>query len=144
MHRLAAFHFISLATLLAASAFAAPLELTIASIQTTDSGAVRVVTGHKHQWPGVTIVAPDGHWDLSRFGFVEGALKKSGAQALRVACRVDNDGAGRQGSLRERSSRSRTRRRGHAARGAPARERRYAERGRNLTSHSGVSTLAGS
>lgn len=86
--------------LLSTAGFAAPLELSLANVQTTDSkishtdsGAVRVETGHKHQWPGVTIVAPDGRWDLSRYGFVEVAVKNSGTQALKVACRVDNDGA---------------------------------------------------
>ncbi len=89
-----------LALCTAASAFAAPLELSLANLKATDaktsrteSGAVRVETGHKHQWPGVTILAPDGHWDLSRFGFVEVAVKNTGAQLLKVACRVDSERA---------------------------------------------------
>ncbi len=88
-----------IALLPAVCAFAAPLELSLANMRTTDakisrgdSGVVRVETGHEHQWPGVAIVAPDGTWDLSRFGSVEVAVKNTGAQALKLACRVDNDG----------------------------------------------------
>lgn len=88
------------ALLAATSLLAAPKELSLEKIQPTDSkisradsGAVRLETGRKHQWPGVTIVAPEGTWDLSPFEFVEVAVKNTGAQPLRIACRVDNDGA---------------------------------------------------
>ncbi|MEQ1852452.1 MAG: hypothetical protein ABMA01_12785 [Chthoniobacteraceae bacterium] len=84
--------------LLGTAGLAAPLELSLTKVQTTDSqisridsGAVRVETGHKHQWPGVTIVAPDGHWDLSRCGHVEVVVKNTGTQVLKVACRVDGE-----------------------------------------------------
>ena len=79
---------------------AGAVELSLAKVQTTDSktsradsGALRVETGTKHQWPGVAIVAPDGHWDLSRFGQVEIAVKNTGSQPLMLACRVDNTSA---------------------------------------------------
>jgi hypothetical protein len=92
--------FLTVALSVAASAFAAPLELSLAHVKTTDSrisrtdsGSVRVETGNKHQWPGVALVAPDGHWDLSRYGYVEVDVKNTGTQALKVSCRVDNVGA---------------------------------------------------
>lgn len=83
------FFLILLAT--AAVAFAAPLELSLANIETTDAkasrtaaGLVQVETGHQLQWPGVKVVAPDGHWDLSRFGFVEIAVKNTEMYPLRA------------------------------------------------------------
>ena len=92
--------FLTVALSVAASAFAAPLELPLADVKTTDSkisridsGSVRVETGIKQQWPGVTIEAPDGGWDLSRFGHVEVAVRNTGTQVLTIACRVDNVGA---------------------------------------------------
>ncbi len=96
-----------LSSILTAAALAAPLELSLANVQTTDStisrtdsGAVRVQTGLKHQWPGVTIVAPDGGWDLSSFGHVEIAIKNTGAKDLKIGCRVDNAGSnGKEGSV---------------------------------------------
>ena len=29
--------------------------------------ALEVATGHKNEWPGITLHAPRGHWDLSAF-----------------------------------------------------------------------------
>ena len=79
---------------------AGPTELSLASVQGTDStisrtdtGAVRVETGTKHQWPGATVIAPDGHWNLSHFGAVEISVKNLGTEVLKLACRVDNAGA---------------------------------------------------
>jgi len=69
-----------------------------AKIQRTDAtatlrgDALRVTTGHKQQWPGITLDAP-GTWDLSPFGFVELDIKNVGRERVTVTCRVDNSGA---------------------------------------------------
>lgn len=61
---------------------------------TGDTGrALRVVTGQRQQWPGVTVRAPEGRWDLSSHGQVEVRLRNSGTNDVRVNCRVDNPGA---------------------------------------------------
>ena len=55
--------------------------------------ALRVVTGHQQPWPGITLKAPGGRWDLSQFGQVEVSLRNPGTDAVTVFCRVDNPGA---------------------------------------------------
>ncbi len=60
----------------------------------SDAGAVlRVITGHQQPWPGVTLRAPAGRWDLSAFSRVEVSLTNRGGQSVTVYCRVDNVGA---------------------------------------------------
>jgi hypothetical protein len=67
--------------------------------RTSDAGLVpgrhglRVTTGTGKPWPGVTMVAPAGKWDLTAFGQVSVALKNAGANKVTVNCRVDNPGA---------------------------------------------------
>ena len=67
--------------------------------RTSDAGLVpgrdglRVTTGTEKPWPGVTLVAPAGKWDLTAFGQVSVALKNAGANKVTVNCRVDNPGA---------------------------------------------------
>lgn len=44
-------------------------------------------------WPGVTLPAPDGGWNLSDHGRIEVQLANPGRQPVKVFCRVDNPGA---------------------------------------------------
>ena len=73
--------------------------VTPAKISTSDaqassvSSALRVATGHQQPWPGVTLPAPAGHWDLSTYAQVVVKIKNSGTNSLTVYCRVDNKGA---------------------------------------------------
>ncbi len=55
--------------------------------------ALRVRTGCKAPWPGVTLRAPRGSWDLSQFGQVTMRVRNAGADKVTVSCRVDNEGA---------------------------------------------------
>ena len=57
------------------------------------SSALRVITGHQQQWPGITLAAPAGHWDLSSFAQISTRLRNGGTNAVEVFCRVDNPGA---------------------------------------------------
>jgi hypothetical protein len=59
----------------------------------TRAGALRVETGHKSQWPGVTLQAPQGKWDLSAYEQIQVDVTNRGDTKLTVSCRVDNPGA---------------------------------------------------
>jgi hypothetical protein len=69
---------------------------TDAKVTRTDAaagGALRVVTGHNQTWPGITLPAPGGHWDLSAFAQVSLSVSNAGTNAVTVFCRIDNPGA---------------------------------------------------
>jgi hypothetical protein len=53
----------------------------------------RVSTGTNREWPGITLPAPDGHWDLSNRAAVDLNVKNMDPTPLTVFCRVDNPGA---------------------------------------------------
>ncbi len=38
-----------------------------AKVMLPRSGTLRIETGHKNQWPGITLKAPAGKWDLSKY-----------------------------------------------------------------------------
>jgi len=60
----------------------------------TDSGtALRLTTGTQQRWPGVTLPAPDGHWDLSSFAHVVVQARNVSTNKGTLNCRVDNPGA---------------------------------------------------
>ncbi len=74
----------------------ARVSTTGASVSKAASGGptvLRVATGHKTDWPGITLPAPAGHWDLSPFAQVVLSVKNTGSNPVTVACRVDNPGA---------------------------------------------------
>ncbi len=54
---------------------------------------ILVTTGQKQTWPGVTLHAPSGQWDLKEFGKVAVALRNVDSNPVRILCRVDNAGA---------------------------------------------------
>ena len=56
-------------------------------------GWLEVATGHGSPWPGVTLRAPQGHWDLSAFQHIEVEIENLDDEALNLFCRVDNPGA---------------------------------------------------
>jgi hypothetical protein len=64
-----------------------------AQIALTSAGALRVETGHQETWPGVTLKAPAGKWDLSRFESLGMQVTNRGDKKLTVHCRVDNPAA---------------------------------------------------
>jgi hypothetical protein len=64
------------------------------SAATSGAGlALRIVTGHQATWPGVTLRAPGGSWDLSAFAQIATDIKNTGTNPITVFCRVDNPGA---------------------------------------------------
>ena len=60
---------------------------------TVDAGVIRVATGHKEPWPGITLDAPGGRWDLSKDAALVAEIKNVGTEAVTVHMRVDNAGA---------------------------------------------------
>lgn len=91
---------ILVALLPALSAAAQPIMFDVEAVRTTDAraepagpGALRIATGHSHDWPGVALRAPGGTWDLSPYRHVVLTVRNAGAQPVKVSCRVDNDGA---------------------------------------------------
>lgn len=79
---------------------ARPLDYVAQNVRASDAkftspqaGVLRIQTGTKQEWPGVTIPAPQGAWDLSRFGEVRLEVRNPGTQPVSVHCRVDNAGA---------------------------------------------------
>jgi hypothetical protein len=59
----------------------------------TDAGALRIETSQKAQWPGVTLKAPQGKWDLSPYEYIALDVTNRGSSKVTVYCRVDNPGA---------------------------------------------------
>ena len=54
---------------------------------------LQIATGRKQPWPGITLKAPGGHWDLAACQYVAIDVKNLGPQPVDVSCRVDNPGA---------------------------------------------------
>ena len=64
------------------------------SLTDADGGkALRVATGHKADWPGITMRAPAGKWDLSSYRAVKLSVRNAGTGRATVCLRVDNPGA---------------------------------------------------
>ncbi len=56
-----------------------------------DAGkALRLATGHKEPWPGITLKAPEGRWDLSRFAMVAMDVRNVGDNRVTVSLRIDS------------------------------------------------------
>ena len=54
---------------------------------------LRVTTGHAQLWPGITLKAPRGTWDLAKFECVAVDLTNTGQAAVDIRLRIDNEGA---------------------------------------------------
>jgi hypothetical protein len=64
-----------------------------ARVTPAPAGGLRIETGHKERWPGITLKAPAGKWDLSKCEYVCLDVRNVGAEPVTVSCRVDNPGA---------------------------------------------------
>lgn len=71
----------------------ATTDAAVALASTTNGNALRLTTGRQHAWPGITLRAPNGTWDLSPFSEIALALRNQGTNRTTVYCRVDNEGA---------------------------------------------------
>jgi hypothetical protein len=59
----------------------------------SEAGGLRVETGHEKSWPGVTLKAPAGKWDLSKYENISIDITNVANEPATVSCRVDNPGA---------------------------------------------------
>ena len=71
---------------------AVPQDAKPSLVHVGDAVSLQVATGHKAEWPGVTIKAPDEHWDLSAYANISLNIKNVGTQPVTVYCRVDCPG----------------------------------------------------
>ena len=72
------------------------VEARDATVSEATSGggfAVQMAAGHRQQWPGITLPAPGGHWNLTAYAQVTLKAKNVGKSAVVLHCRVDNAGA---------------------------------------------------
>ncbi|MHB1037150.1 MAG: beta-agarase [Pirellulales bacterium] len=68
-------------------------DVRVSEVKIGAGSALGIASGHTERWPGVTLPAPNGHWDLSRFEYVAVDVKNTGNNAVTVSCRVDNPGS---------------------------------------------------
>jgi hypothetical protein len=66
---------------------------TDAKATMTPGGTLRVELGHQAPWPGVTLRAPQGKWDLSPYEYIWFDITSHSDRRLTISCRVDNPGA---------------------------------------------------
>lgn len=71
----------------------AATDAEIVEARQGDQRSLRVLTGSRERWPGITIFPASGHWDLSQSGALLVHLQNVGTRELKVFCRVDNPGA---------------------------------------------------
>jgi len=64
-----------------------------AKVTLSEMGTLRIETGHKEQWPGITLRAPKGMWNLSKYEYISIDVKNTSGNQITVYCRVDNPGA---------------------------------------------------
>ncbi len=67
-------------------------DAQITLVRDRQPAVLQVDTKHKAQWPGITIPAPTGSWDLSAFETIVVPVTNRGTQPVTVYCRVDNPG----------------------------------------------------
>jgi len=66
---------------------------TDAKVNLSQDGTLRIETGTKQNWPGITLKAPKGKWDLSKYEYISVDIKNIDTKPVTVSCRVDNPGA---------------------------------------------------
>jgi len=69
------------------------VQASDAKVAVSASNTLRIETGTNKNWPGITLQAANGRWDLSEYEYVCIDVKNIGTEAVTVSCRVDNPGA---------------------------------------------------
>ena len=69
------------------------VDATVSLAGSSIGPAFRIRTGHRQPWPGITLRAPGGRWDLSLQSEVTLKVVNVGTNSVTVSCRVDNPGA---------------------------------------------------
>lgn len=68
-------------------------DAKVSVVKAGAGSALRVEAGHAQPWPGTTLFAPEGSWDLAAFAHLALDVRNAGIGRLTVNCRVDNPGA---------------------------------------------------
>jgi hypothetical protein len=68
-------------------------DAEVISVKAGAGSALRMTTGTHQAWPGVTLPAPNGHWDLSPYAELLVKVKNVGINRGTLNCRVDNPDA---------------------------------------------------
>lgn len=68
-------------------------DVKVSGAKVDGNSWLRMETGHGQEWPGITLPAPTGRWDLSPFARVELEVRNVGNNEATLCCRVDNPGA---------------------------------------------------
>jgi hypothetical protein len=68
-------------------------DATAVSLPTAQGTALRLATGHRESWPGITLLAPTQRWNLAAYGEVTVRARNAGTNRATLFCRVDNPGA---------------------------------------------------
>ena len=66
---------------------------TDSKVALSESGTLRIETGRAEQWPGITLKAPGGKWDLAGYEYVSVDVNNLGDNSITLSCRIDNPGA---------------------------------------------------
>ena len=66
---------------------------TDAKVNLSQDGTLRIETGTEQNWPGITLKAPQGRWNLSKYEYITVDIKNIDTEPVTVYCRVDNPGA---------------------------------------------------
>lgn len=61
-------------------------------VQVGDGTMLEVRTGHAARWPGITLRAPQGDWDLSAYNQITLPIRNAAAERVAIHCRVDCPG----------------------------------------------------
>ncbi len=64
-------------------------DASVAITQRDDGAVLRLSTGHQQDWPGITLRARDGRWDLSAFAYVAVDVTNVGKNQADVSFRID-------------------------------------------------------
>ena len=66
--------------------------------------ALRLGTGHNDDWPGITLGAPQGRWDLAAFEYVALDVANVGSNEVEISCRIDSSAGGARNNISGRIS----------------------------------------
>ena len=68
-------------------------DVKVSEAKREGGSALKIESFHHQDWPGVTLKAPQGKWDLSPFEHLALDAKNVGVNEVTLCCRVDNPGA---------------------------------------------------
>jgi hypothetical protein len=67
-------------------------DAKVSVLATAEGPRLQVATGHKGEWPGITLRGPENGWDLSAYSAIVTDVKNCGSESLKVHLRVDCPG----------------------------------------------------